>query len=97
MDRYFLQDYWASLVRNFKDSEKQYYVSGYRAELLANTILDYILYTPFKQYKLFMEQRGEEFERMLFKLKQQEFEEESIQRFLENEDLWKATLEMGEQ
>lgn len=97
MDRYLLQDYWASLVRNFKDSEKQSYVSGYRAELLANTILDYILYTPFRQYKLFMEQRGEEFERMLFKLKQQEFEEESIQRFLENEDLWKATLEMGEQ
>lgn len=97
MDRYLLQDYWASLVRNFKDSEKQYYVSGYRAELLANTILDYILYTPFKQYKLFMEQRGEEFERMLFKLTQKEFEEESIQRFLENEDLWKATLEMGEQ
>jgi hypothetical protein len=97
MDRYLLQDYWASLVRNFKDSEKQHYVSGYRAELLANTILDYVLYTHFKQYKLFMEQRGEEFERLLFKLKQQEFEEESIQRFLENEDLWKATLEMGEQ
>jgi hypothetical protein len=97
MDRYLLQDYWGSLVRNFKDSEKQHYVSGYRAELLANTILDYVLYTHFKQYKLFMEQRGEEFERMLFKLKQQEFEEESIQRFLENEDLWKATLEMGEQ
>lgn len=97
MDRYLLQDYWASLVRNFKDSEKEHYVSGYRAELLANTILDYVLYTHFKQYKLFMEQRGEEFERMLFKLKQQEFEEESIQRFLENEDLWKATLEMGEQ
>lgn len=97
MEYYKLLDYWGSLVRAFKDSEKQYNVSAYSAEMLAQMVVDYVRFTRFRQYNLFTQQRGEEFERLLAKLEKAEFDPASVQRFLETEELWKTTLQMGEQ
>ena len=97
MDYYILQNHWGSLVRNFKDDEKAFGQDLYESEQLCQGILDYITYTNIRQYKLFQQQRGEEFERMIIILKQHEHNAEAIARFLENEDLWKTTLELAEE
>ena len=97
MDRYLLQDQWASMIRNLKDSEKQYGISAYTTEQMAQTILRYIRYTRIRQYNLFQQKRGEDFEKMMALLKRDGFEEEAIQRYLEDEEIWKTTLELGEQ
>lgn len=97
MEHYILVDYWGSLVRAFKDSERKEGISHYMTEKLANEVVDYIRYTRIRQYNLFQQQRGEDFERMMTKLKAMEFEEGAIQRLLENEELWKVSLQMAEQ
>ena len=96
MEYYSLMEYWGSLVRNFKDSEREYDQDGYASEQLAMAILDYARWTRFRQYKLFAEQRGEEFETMLKLLEKGGYSVEAIKRFLYDDDLWKTTLELAE-
>lgn len=98
MDYYALMEHWASLVRDFKDKEREEHdIGAYSSEQLARRILEYVRYTRFRQYNLFTQQRGEEFENMLKKLDAMQFNPEAVVRFLETEELWKTTLEMGEQ
>ena len=97
MDYYFLQEHWASLVRDFKDKEKAFGQDGYATEQLATAILDYIRWIRIRQPKLFAQQRGEEFERMMIQLEKKEHNIEAIKRFLDDDDLWQVTLEVGEQ
>lgn len=85
------------MIRNLKDSEKEYGVSAYTTEQMAQTILRYIRYTRIRQYNLFQQKRGEDFEKMITQLKQDGYSEEAIQRYLENEELWTTTLRLGEQ
>ena len=89
-------DHWAYLVRDFKDSEREFGISAYDSERLARAILNHLRYTRIRQYNLFMQKRGEDYEKMLEKLGS-EFSLEAIQRFVETEELWTTTLEMGEQ
>ncbi len=97
MEYYILQNYWGSLVRNFKDDEKKYGQDPYDSEQLVMAVLDYVRYTNIRQYKLFQQQRGEEFERFMEHLVKNEHNPESVKRFLDNDDLWKTTLELAEQ
>ena len=93
-----MKQYWASLVRIFKDEEHQTYgIRYYDSERLAQAILDYVRYTRIRQWALFMERRGEEYERMVESLVDDDLTKESVFRFAEQEDLWKATLEMATQ
>jgi hypothetical protein len=96
MDYYLLMNHWAELVRDFKDSEKEHDIDAYQTEMMSRAILDFIRYTRIRQWPLFTQQRGEEFEKMMAMLDEKEYDLTSAQRFLENEDLWKVTLEMGE-
>lgn len=96
MEYYILLDHWAYLVRDFKDSEREFGISAYDSERLARAILNHLRYTRIRQYNLFMQKRGEDYEKMLEKLGS-EFSLEAIQRFVETEELWTTTLEMGEQ
>jgi hypothetical protein len=96
MEYYILQNHWGSLVRNFKDSEKKYDREPYDSEQLALGLLDYIRYTTIRQYKLFQQQRGEDFERMLEAMKRKEHDPEALKRFLGDEELWATTLELAE-
>lgn len=96
MDYYLLLDYWASLVRAFKDSERELGIDPRDSELLAQRLLDWIRTTRIRQWNLFQQQRGEEYDRMIQTLIAAGFMPEAIQRFGEDETRWKATLEMGE-
>jgi hypothetical protein len=97
MDGYILLDYWGQLVQDFKDSEKENGIEAYETEDMAREILSYIRYTRFRQWTLFVQKRGEEFEKMLEKLVKLDFNSKAVQRFLEDEELWKTTLELGAQ
>lgn len=93
MDYYLLLDHWSELVRDFKDSEP----SAYEAERLAREVLNYIRYKPIRQYNLFVQKRGEDFDKMMAYLEKAGLSLESAQRFVANDELWTTTLEMGEQ
>lgn len=96
MEYYILMDHWGSLVRTFKDNEREYDQDGYASEQIAMAILDYTRWTRFRQYKLFTEQRGEEFEKMMAILEKAGHNMEAVKRFLYDDDLWKTTLELAE-
>jgi DNA-binding TFAR19-related protein (PDSD5 family) len=95
MESYLLMEHWATLIRDFKDSEKAYNIEPYETEQMARHVLQFIRRTRIRQWNLFIQQRGEEFETMLAKLEQ--FNPEAVRRFLSEEEIWKITLEMGEQ
>lgn len=95
MNALLLADHWAALVRDFKDAEKQHDISGYDAERLARYVLDYARSTRIRQYNLFTQKRGEEFERM-YERARDIVNEEALKRFLDSDELWKTTLELAE-
>jgi hypothetical protein len=90
-----LLDHWAQLVRDFKDSEKQYDVEPRDSELLAMAIVDWIQGTPIRQWNLFVQKRGEDFDKLMAKLEAKGFDDQAVQRFLETDELWKVSLELG--
>jgi hypothetical protein len=90
-----LLDQWAQLVRDFKDREKAHAVEPRDSELLAMAIVDWIQTTPIRQWNLVVQKRGEEFDRLLAKLEAKGFDQEAVQRFLEEDELWRVTLELG--
>lgn len=97
MDLYLLKDHWAQLVNQFKDSEREEYdQDGYSTENLAMDILDYARFTRFRQWTLFVQKRGEEFEKMMERLEKRGHSLEAARRFLEEEELWKTTIELAE-
>jgi hypothetical protein len=94
MDVYLLQEHWATLVRKFKDVERQ---DPNGAERMTNDMLDYVRYVNIRQYKLFQQKRGEEFERMFLYLGKREHDVEMVKRFIEDDDHWHTLLELAEQ
>lgn len=97
MERYLLLDYWAQIVRNFKDSERQTYGRENRdTEELAKYILDYATWTHFRQYKLFQQRRGEEFEILLAKIEENEYDLEAAKRMIYDDEFWNTMLELAE-
>jgi hypothetical protein len=96
MEYYLLMDHWASLVRDFKDSEKEHDIDPRDSEQLALAIVDYIRYTRIRQWNLFIQKRGEEYEKLVETLIARGFNQSAAERFVEDEERWKVTLEMGE-
>jgi hypothetical protein len=96
MDYYLEMDEWAAFVRDFKDEEKANGIEPRESEQLALKILDFIRYTRIRQWPLFVQKRGQEYERMVEGLTEAGFKPEAIQRFVEQEERWTATLKMGE-
>jgi hypothetical protein len=90
-----LLDHWAQLVRDFKDSEKAYEIEPRDSELLAMAIVDWIQVTPIRQWNLFVQKRGEDFDKLRAKLEAKGFDDQAVQRFLEEDELWKVSLELG--
>jgi len=98
MDRYLLKDHWAQLVNAFKDSERtEHGQEGYPTEQLSVDILDHLRITRFRQWTLFVQKRGEEFENFMIKLEKRGHDPEAIKRFLDNEELWNTTIELATQ
>ena len=97
MERYLLKDYWAQIVRNFKDSEREDYGRDNRdTEELAREILRYATWTRFRQYKLFQQRRGEEYETMLVRLEEAGHDMEAAMRVILDDDFWNTTLQLAE-
>ncbi len=92
MEYYLLQEHWSSIVRKFKDQE----ADKYEAEKLALFILDYIRYTRMRQYNLFTQKRGEDFERMVDQAMKAEFPEDMLRRYVEDDERWQTTLELAD-
>ena len=97
MSRYTTSDHWAGLVRDFKDSEKEHGCSAADTERLARLILEYATNTRFRQYNMFTQKRGEEYELMFKKIEAKGLKVESARRMVYDETFWKTTLEMAEQ
>jgi hypothetical protein len=98
MQRYLLKDQWAQLVNEFKDSERTAYdLDGYATEQLSLDILDHLRITRFRQWTLFVQKRGEEFELFMAKLEKRGYDADAIKRFLDSEELWKTTIELATQ
>jgi hypothetical protein len=97
MNRYLLKDHWAQLANQFKDTEREHDRDGYSTEQLLIDMLDYARFTRIRQWTLFALKRGEEFEKMMTLLEKRGHPLEAIQRALEEEELWKTTLELAEQ
>jgi transposase len=97
MEHYAQLDYWAQIVRNFKDSERKEHDRENRdTEDLARFILDYVTWTNFRQYKLFQQRRGEEFEMLLARIEESEQDLEAAKRMIYDDEFWTATLELAE-
>ena len=94
IELYILKDEWASIVRKLEDTEKD----RYKTRILARAILRHIEDPTIRirQYNLFIQRRGEDYEKMLAKLEDMGFELEHIQRIIDDEDFWKTTLELAE-
>ena len=97
MDVYLLMDHWGALVRDFKDREKEFGQDGYASEQLARAILDYSRFTRFRQWTLYTQQRGKEFEELLTRLEEDGHSLDAARRFLAEEELWNTTLELAVQ
>jgi len=97
MDYYLLQEHWASLVRQFKDAERKAERDAYEAEQVALYILDYIRYTRMRNYNLFTQKRGEDFERMVDLADKKGLSVDVLRSFLEDDERWETTLNLAEQ
>ncbi len=94
MNYYILLEDWSSKVRKFKDEERE---DTKTAEEIALFVLDYIRYTRLRQYNLFTQKRGEEFERMVEQADSKELPVDMLRRFVEDDERWKTTLELAEE
>lgn len=97
MNHYLLQEHWVSLVRRFKDSERTYNEDPADSERMALFVLDYIRFTRMRNYNLFTQKRGEDFDRLLEIAEKKEISVDAIRRFIEDDDRWETTLILAEQ
>jgi len=97
LERYIRQEEWASVVRDLKETESVFGQDAYTTERLAQDILRFSRYVRIRQYNLFTQRRGEDFETMVASLEERGFELGAIRRVLENDEFWKLTLELAEE
>lgn len=97
LERYLQQEHWASIVRDLKESESVFGHDAYTTERLTHEILRYIRYTRIRQYNLFTQRRGEDFEHLMTCIGAMEFDMGSVRRVVDNDEFWKMTLELAEE
>jgi hypothetical protein len=97
LERYIHQEEWASIVRDLKQSESVFGHEAYVTERIAHEILRFVRYTRIRQYNLFTQKRGEDFDKMIETLETMGFDIGSVRRVLENDEFWKMTLELAEE
>lgn len=96
MEYYLLQEHWHSLVRKFKDEERQFESEPADAEDITNFLVDYIRYSkiPRQRYQLFTQKRGEEFDNMIVAAGDNG---DLLRRFIEDDERWATALELADQ
>lgn len=93
LDRYIRQDEWSSMVRDLKESVED---TPYTTERIAQEILRYIRYTRIRQYNLFTQRRGEEFDHMMASLEEMGFDLKSVREMVEQDAFWQKTMELAD-
>ena len=96
MNSLLLVEHWASLVRDAKDAEKVNGIDPRDTERLLDLMSDFARYTRFRQYNMFSQQRGEEFDLMMKKIETRGFSVDAARRLLQDETLWSTLLEVAE-
>jgi hypothetical protein len=84
---------WEDTVMDLQDSEKTYFVSTQDTDLLCIKVLRY-LKTHRVRDKLFWERKGDEFHAMVVALGMPPFAEEQVERVLQDDPFWSATLKL---
>jgi hypothetical protein len=96
MEKYIEVDHWGSIVRDLKDTEREAHgIPNYTTEQLARRVLAFVQTTRIRQYPLFTQQRGEEYERMIATLVESGFDLAAVQRLLAEEAFWQTTLKLA--
>lgn len=96
MDYLLDKEHWASLVRDFKDSEREHNIPAYNSEQLARDILAFVrgrIRDRGRQLQLFKEHRGEEYEAMVKQLNSL-YDEGAVKRILQDDEFWEATFRL---
>jgi hypothetical protein len=92
MDYLLYKEHWASLVRDFKDAEREHNIPAYNSEQLARDILVFVR-SRIRQLQLFKEHRGEEYELMV-KTLNLSYDEGAVRRILQDDEFWEATFRL---
>ena len=95
MDTYLRMEHWGRQVNAFKETETTHDREPYASEQLARDLLDYSRFTRFRQWTLYTQQRGEEFETLLKVLEAKGHPLDAVRRALAEEELWSSTLELA--
>ncbi len=91
MEYAIITDHWVSILRQIKDEVRD---SARQMEHLAKDILRHIRYTRFRQFALFTQRRGEEYEAFIEKMVEKH-PLERVNAIIDNEEFWKTTLELA--
>ena len=84
---------WEDTVMDLQDSEKVVGVPTQETDLLCIKVLRY-LKTHRVRDKLFWERKGDEFHAMVVSLAVPPFQEEQVERVLQDDPFWSATLHL---
>ena len=93
MDHHLSLDYWISIVRTMKDSEREFDIPAYTTEQLAKDILRFIRTTRFRQGALFKEHRGEEYETFIESLNSN-YNPDAVKRAIDNDEFWETCFSL---
>jgi hypothetical protein len=93
LERYIRQEEWSSIVRDLKESIDDV---PYTIERIAQEILRYVRYTRIRQYNLFTQRRGEEFDHMMASLEEMGFDLKSVREIVEQDAFWQMTLDIAD-
>ena len=93
MEYAIITDHWTTIVRRVKDQAAD--ISSRQIETLAKDILRHIRRTRFRQYALFTQKRGEEYETFIEKMVEK-YPLELVKSLVEDsEEFWETTLELA--
>lgn len=95
METYLRMDHWGRQVNAFKETEMAHDREPYASEQLARDLLDYSRFTRFRQWTLYTQQRGEEFETLLKVLEAKGHPLDAVRRALAEEELWSSMLDLA--
>ena len=84
---------WEDAVMDLQDSEKGFGVDSYDTNVLCTAVLHY-LQTHRIRDRLFWERKGEEFHAMIESLAVPPSTEEQVERVLQDDEFWSATLKL---
>ena len=84
---------WEDTVMDLQDSEKVYGIGDDVTSLLCIKVVRY-LQTHRVRDRLFWERKGDEFHAMIETLATPPFTEEQIERVLQDDEFWSATLKL---